>query len=82
MNTVIRQLRQKVGISVDQLAREAGINVSLMTKYDRGDVRSPSLVVSYKLVRALAPRLGMSEAELLVEIAREFECHDIARRSR
>lgn len=37
---------------------EAGITVSLLTKYERGEVRRPSLVCSRKLARALALRLG------------------------
>ncbi|ADD27273.1 helix-turn-helix domain-containing protein [Meiothermus ruber] len=71
---IIRRLRKQAGLSQEALAVEAGITVSLLTKYERGEVRRPSLVCSRKLARALALRLGVSEERLLMRIAEEFEC--------
>jgi len=72
---IIRQLRKQAGLSQEALAVEAGITVSLLTKYERGEVRRPSLVCSRKLAKALALRLDVSEEKLLLRIAEGFECH-------
>jgi len=71
---VLRQLRIQAGLSREALAGEAGITVSLLTKYERGEVRRPSLTCSRRLARALALRLGVSEGGLLLQIAEGFEC--------
>ncbi|PZA07411.1 helix-turn-helix domain-containing protein [Meiothermus sp. Pnk-1] len=71
---IIRQLRKQAGLSQEALAVEAGITVSLLTKYERGEVRRPSLLCSRKLAKVLASRLGVSEERLLLQIAEGFEC--------
>jgi len=72
---IIRQLRLRAGLSQESLAMGAGITVSLLTKYEQGRIRRPSLVCSRKLARVLASRLGVSEERLLLQIAEGFECH-------
>lgn len=74
MANVVQQLRVQAGLSREALARASGITVSLLTKWERGEVRSPSLVYSRQLARVLAERLGVSEERLLLQIAEGFEC--------
>ncbi len=71
---IVRQLRTQAGLSRETLAARAGITLSLLTKYERGEVRRPSLVCSRKLAKVLALHLGVSEGTLLLQIAEGFGC--------
>jgi transcriptional regulator with XRE-family HTH domain len=71
---IVRKLRIQAGLSREALAAEAGVSLWLLTKYERGEVRRPSLLYSRKLAAALARRLGMREEAVLLQIAEGFAC--------
>lgn len=56
----IRQLRQERGMTLDQLAAQAGISASHLSRLER-DQAEPSFTVA----AAIAERIGVSLSELL-----------------
>jgi transcriptional regulator with XRE-family HTH domain len=57
----IKKLRQKAGLSQDQLARKAGIPYSTYLKIESGYTSSPSI----QAVASIAEALGVSIDELV-----------------
>ena len=57
----IKSLRQKAGLSQDELARKADVAYTTLTKIETGIIKSPSIFVAAKIAKAL----GVSIEELL-----------------
>ena len=57
LGTRIRTYRERLGLSVEELAKNAGIDAALERKVEEGQVY-PSIGVLVKLSRALGQRLG------------------------
>ena len=55
----IRELRESMGLSLEQVAKASGIDFSLLWRYENGELRNPSIP---KLLK-LCPVLGVSVAE-------------------
>lgn len=53
----IKQLREAAGLSLEELAQAAGIEVRLLEQIERGEV-SPSISILIKLARRMGVRLG------------------------
>jgi transcriptional regulator with XRE-family HTH domain len=62
----LKRLRNKTGISQEQLAREAGLSFSSVAKYETGAVEDPSLSAATKLAAALAPHLRKTNNTVLL----------------
>ena len=58
----VRLIRQALGISQAELARRVGVNASLLSRAERGEVRPWP-----RLRRAAAEALGVPEAVLFVD---------------
>jgi transcriptional regulator with XRE-family HTH domain len=56
----IRRLREQLGISQLELATKAGVNQSLLSKYERGDVKNPP----HSALKKLADAAGVTLDEL------------------
>lgn len=73
-SNIVQQLRNQAGLSREMLASKAGVTLSLLTKYERGEVRRPSLISVRRLAKILSQRLGVTEESLLLQIAEGLEC--------
>ena len=62
----LKELRKETGISQDRLAKEAGLSVSAVAKYESGDIEEVSLKAATKLARALAKHLGKTDNTVLL----------------
>ena len=49
----IRKLRQKLGLSQDDFAREANVAYTTLTKIETGVIKKPSVFVVSKIAKAL-----------------------------
>lgn len=57
----VRQLRQGLGLSAEQLAQRIGYTSSYVYRIEHGQVASPS----YRVVRSLSKVLGVPMTELM-----------------
>jgi transcriptional regulator with XRE-family HTH domain len=57
VGTRVRTFRERLGMSIDDLAKNAGVETSLLCKVENGEVYPP-LGVMVKISRALGQRLG------------------------
>ena len=57
LGTRIRKYREKLGLSVEDLAKNAGIDQALITNIEEGNTY-PGISVMVKLSRSLGQRLG------------------------
>ena len=62
--TKLRRLREAQGISQLELATKADVDQSLLSKYERGDVKNPPASAT----QALANSLNVDHADLFGEI--------------
>lgn len=62
----LRKLREKTGISQDRLAKEAGLSVSAVAKYETGSIKDVSLTAATKLSKVLARHLGKTDNTVLL----------------
>jgi len=65
----LRALRQAAGLTQEELARRAGISVSLVAKYESGAAANPTAATLLSLAKSLAPLLGKSVSQVLTELA-------------
>ena len=49
----IKSLRQKAGLSQDELARKSDVTYTTLTKVETGVIKSPSVFVVAKIAKAL-----------------------------
>jgi len=68
----LKELRKEAGLSRFRLAVEAGLTPGAVMNLERGIV-SPRAMTIKLLARALAKRLGRSEAEVALELLEEVE---------
>lgn len=64
LGAAIRRLRERCGVTQEQLAHDAGVTTGTISKLERG-----TAAPSWATVRQIAAALGVS----LVELAREVE---------
>jgi len=57
----IKSLRQKAGLSQDELARKSDVAYTTLTKVETGIIKSPSVFVIAKIAKSL----GVSVDELI-----------------
>lgn len=81
----IREMREQRGLSIAQLARQAGISQAALGSYERGDRRAPihqldKVLAVLDAQLAVVPR-GMDIENLLTELwrLREFEAQITSR---
>ena len=58
---LLRKTRQDKRLTIEELAFLAELNVSLVSRYDRGKVKRPTVLV----VRALECALGLGKGSLI-----------------
>jgi transcriptional regulator with XRE-family HTH domain len=49
----IKELRQKKGLSQDELARKAEVAYTTLTKIETGVIKNPSVAITIKIAKAL-----------------------------
>ena len=69
----LKELRQRAGLTQEELARRAKVSVSLIAKYEGGTARNPTAATLLSLARVLAPLLGVSVNQVLTVLARVEE---------
>ncbi|WP_125580759.1 helix-turn-helix domain-containing protein [Lacticaseibacillus suibinensis] len=62
ISKLIRSRRKRLGLTIEQLAEEAGVSVSLLSRVERGDVTN----ISIKKLAAIGEALGLKVSDFFV----------------
>lgn len=71
MGERLRQLRKQANLQQEELAVLAGVSVSLIAKYERGEIANPGVVSVKDIAHALATRLPLTVNKILTELLGE-----------
>ncbi len=68
----MRELRELLGLSQEQVARIAKVSQGAVSRFERGDALSTPWIVAVKIRVALAARVRQLDADVLTDGARRF----------
>lgn len=72
LGALVREMRELLGLSQEQLARIAKVSQGAVSRFERGDALSTPWIIAVKIRVALAVRLRQLDADVLSEDARRF----------